>query len=131
MLNNQPDTQLISQLKKYILQACQNLKLSINNQSLILTHPPNSKFGHLSSNIAFLLAKKNKQNPLLLADQFKKELDLIVDKNTLIEKIEIAPPAFINFYLQSDYLIKQAEILNYSIGFKKNCLYMENPKRWL
>ncbi|MBU1088933.1 arginine--tRNA ligase [Patescibacteria group bacterium] len=114
------DTQTVKNLKDYILKACKKLNLEIDQNQIILTHPPDSKFGHFSANTAFILAKKLKQNPMELADQFKKELDNIVDKSTLVEKIQIAPPGFINFYFKKDFLLKQAEKLNYQIEFKKS-----------
>lgn len=51
--------------------------------------------GDLATNLAMMLAKPAKQNPRALAQ-------LIVDalpENSLVEKVEIAGPGFINFYL--------------------------------
>ncbi|MBU1130302.1 arginine--tRNA ligase [Patescibacteria group bacterium] len=125
------DTQIVKNLKDYILKASKKLGLKIDQNQIILTHPPDSKFGHFSANTAFILAKKLKQNPMELAEQFKKELDDIVDKTTLIEKIEIAPPGFINFYFKKDFLFKQAEKLNYQIEFKKNLKQIQKGKKYL
>ncbi len=76
--------------------------------------------GDFSTNIAMKLSKQLKKNPkeiaTLIADNIKEDY---------IEKIEIAGPGFINFYLKKDYLYENInEILNkkeqYGKGKTKN-----------
>ena len=51
--------------------------------------------GDLYTNVAMKLAKILKKNPLLIAEEISKNLNII----NIIEKIEIAPPGYINFFL--------------------------------
>lgn len=59
---------------------------------------PADDFGDYSTNLAFKLARKLKQKPFQLAEEIKKELDKINEKQKLFEKIELAGPGFLNFY---------------------------------
>ena len=60
----------------------------------------NASHGDFASNIAMVLAKQFRQNPMQLAQNIVAEIDPTT--NNLIHKIEIAKPGFINFYL-TDY----------------------------
>lgn len=104
------DTELVSQIKD---------SLSAFANDSLLSHPPDATFGHISSNIAMIQAKKLKKNPMDIATNIKKKLDKDINLKDVIEKIKIAKPGFINFYLKKDFLIKQAESLNYQTSFKK------------
>src|SRR5690554_2888884 len=67
----------------------------------VLEVPREKAHGDFAANIAMLMAKEAKMNPRTIAQ-------LIVDKFTLegtwVEKIEIAGPGFINFYLSPHWL---------------------------
>lgn len=93
--------------------------LSGFSKDIILNHPPDAKFGHLSTNLAMILAKHKSKNPLDIATNIKKKLDKDITLKDVVEKIEIVKPGFINFYLKSDYLISQAQSLNYRLDFSK------------
>jgi len=84
-----------------------------------LTTPPDLSFGHLSTNVAMLEAKALKQNPLDLANTIVSSLNKKIDP-TVIEKIEVIKPGFINFFFTKGFLIKQAEKVNYQLQFKKD-----------
>ena len=60
--------------------------------------PKNKDFGDISTNIALQLASQLKSNPRQIADEIKSNLKF---DNKIIEKIEIAGPGFINFYIAS------------------------------
>ena len=60
------DSNLFSQIKASLSSFAPDSSLS---------HPPNSKFGHLSSNVAMIIAKKAKKNPMDIAKDIKKKLD--------------------------------------------------------
>jgi len=55
------------------------------------------KFGDYSTNAAMILAKELKKNPMEVANELKEHL--LKSKNNLFEKIEVAGPGFINFWL--------------------------------
>ena len=64
------------------------------------------EFGHYSSNIAFVLAKKKKKSPQEIGKVLKQEI--LAGKNKdFFEKIEIHKSGFLNFWLKKDVYIEQ------------------------
>src|SRR3989344_6273387 len=62
--------------------------------------PEISEHGDYSSNVALLLAKKEGKNPKEVAEELKKKLlSNQVAKWTKWEKVEIAGPGFLNFFI--------------------------------
>ena len=84
-------------LKKQISSAFPDVQFDI------LT-PPNPEMGDYSTNLPFVLAKRDKKNPVNVGQEivakFLSEKELLKYFN----KIEFAPPGFINFYLSEDFL---------------------------
>lgn len=66
---------------------------------------PEKKFGDYSSNIALLIGKKIKINPLKIGEIIKKEIEKIAKKD-LFSKIEVVG-GFINFFLSDKFLRKK------------------------
>ncbi len=62
--------------------------------------PANSANGDFSSNIALVGAKAFKKAPRIIAQSIADNIDL---DGTLFEKVEIAGPGFLNFYLSQRY----------------------------
>lgn len=62
--------------------------------------PANSANGDFSSNIALAGAKTFKKAPRMIAQSIADNIDL---EGTLFEKVEIAGPGFLNFYLSQRY----------------------------
>lgn len=60
-----------------------------------IDRPKEVAHGDFSANVAMVLAKACKKNPKLIAEELIKNLPL----NTVIEKVEIAGPGFINFFV--------------------------------
>lgn len=85
-------------LKKLILDALKKLEIEYDGD-VDIEVPNNKEHGNYSSNIALKCAKLVGTNPRDLASKIK---DTIQDEK--IEKIEIAGPGFVNFYLKVDYL---------------------------
>lgn len=71
-----------------------------------LEHPADFKNGDYSSNIALMLAKKEKKSPKELAEEIKTKWQEI-GLPDCIEKIAVAGPGFINIWLKIDILGKQ------------------------
>ena len=77
--------------------------------------PENENFGHYSTNVALKLgmrkpeqssmrkAHANKKNTMVIAEEIKKPLSQ-VEAGEFFQKIEIAPPGFINFWLSEKTL---------------------------
>ena len=79
-------------LQKYLED--KNLK----NLKIQLEKPKNKEFGDLSTNIALQLASQLKSKPRQIAEEIKENLEF---DNNIIDKIEIAGPGFVNFYITS------------------------------
>jgi len=70
--------------------------------SLELEIPADSQHGEFSSNIALKSSKIFKKSPMILADEFVKAFEPILQQEPFkskIKKIEVYKPGFINFYL--------------------------------
>lgn len=70
--------------------------LSMEEVGLSLEQPPDPKLGNLSSSIAFRISKSLKRKPTELAQQVSEQLK--AQELPLVERIEVAPPGYINFY---------------------------------
>ncbi|MGL5205393.1 MAG: arginine--tRNA ligase [Metamycoplasmataceae bacterium] len=86
-----------------------------------VTKPTNNEFGDFSTNISMILAKQLKKKPIEVAEMIVEKFN---KKKTLVNKIEIVPPGFINFYLVDDYYSKIVERiikedLNYGKDYSK------------
>ncbi|MDP3093201.1 MAG: arginine--tRNA ligase [bacterium] len=66
--------------------------------------------GDYAANAALILAKKLNQDPLLVAEKIKTAV--LKAGSGIFEKVEVAGPGFLNFFLSKDYVQKQiGEIL--------------------
>lgn len=74
----------------------------IAGADLVFSLPAERKFGDLSTNLAFVLAKKTKNKPFLLANAMAEKLQGQLPE---IESIEVAGGGFINFYLRRDQFL--------------------------
>src|SRR3990172_12914634 len=68
--------------------------------------PPNDEMGDYSTNVAFSLSKVEKKSSVECADNMKEKLDKDSDLTDYIEKIEISPAGFINFFLKKEHLFQ-------------------------
>lgn len=64
----------------------------------------NPSFGDYSTNVALILAKEKGIKPRDLAEEFAGKLRENDNLKSVIEKIEVAGPGFINFWLKNDVL---------------------------
>lgn len=81
--------------------------------------PENQSFGDYSSNVALVLAKENDKNPEDLAEEIVTKLLIDKSTNQLFDRVEVAGPGFINFWLKSDILVdtlKQIDIDKENFG---------------
>ncbi len=93
-------------------------KFQIKEEGLVMVEIPKSNAnGDYSSNVAMRLSKALKKAPVMIASEIKEELE----KVETIEKIEIAGPGFMNFWIKKDEL---ASIINTIISKGSN--YGEN-----
>lgn len=71
-------------------------------ESIKLEHPEISEHGDYSSNVALVLGKKQGKNPREVAEGIVAKIKLPKE----IEKVEIAGPGFINFFLSKEYFLE-------------------------
>lgn len=97
---------------------------NIEEESQIVIEIPKIKdHGDYSSNIALLLSKKLHQNPIVIAEQIKSQIN-----SEFVENIDIVTPGFINFKLNKNYLFENINtILNQSD--KYGCNNIGNHKK--
>lgn len=67
---------------------------------IVVDYTKDEKFGDYATNIAMVLGKQLKKNPMEVAEILKRSFR----KDDVFEKIEIAAPGYINFYLSQKYL---------------------------
>ncbi|WP_293443451.1 arginine--tRNA ligase [Persephonella sp.] len=85
--------QIIKQLEKDIPEVSQI------KQKIKLDIPREDRFGDLSINVAFLLAKPLKKKPIEIAEQIKS----ILESFPYFSKVEVAGGGFINLFLSKEY----------------------------
>ena len=66
-------------------------------QKIEIFTPENEKFGHYSTNLALKIGKIKKENPLQTAKELAQKISDL--KTGLFEKVEVASPGFLNFWL--------------------------------
>lgn len=80
--------------------------------SFLVEVPADVSHGDYSSNAALVLAKKLGKNPRELAQEIAGK----VGKHRFIEKVQVAGPGFINFYLSKDYFVSELKKVNKNFG---------------
>ncbi len=77
-------------------------RLGADGLDFVLERPRDAGHGDLATNLAMLLARRERANPRKTAERILQELQL---PPSLIAKTEIAGPGFINFWLAEDQLV--------------------------
>ena len=85
-------------VNRYLIDALGKLNLVV--ESFDLSSPKNINFGDLSTNIALILAKKVGKNPMEIAKEIEQAIPI---DNSIISKINVTPPGFINFKISPIY----------------------------
>ena len=92
---------VIKNIKDNIIFALEPYNIEITLDDFSLSPPKQESFGDLSSNIALLISKQMKENPLGVAEKIKAEL---LNKNIKnIDAITVTPPGFINFVIKQNF----------------------------
>lgn len=117
-------------IKEKILQNLQQIVAKINGGKvkINLEPPADFKFGNYTTNLALKLTKILNKNPLEIAEMIKKDYPLDND----IEKIVVAAPGFLNFYLTTSCLIREGKLVadwqkNIPLSRKKILLEFGQP----
>ena len=90
---------------QYIIKKSLPVDMDVNK--IVIEIPKDKKNGDYSTNVAFLLTKELKSSPINIANDIIKN---IIDD--MIDRIEVANPGFINFYINKDYLLNNINVIN-------------------
>ncbi|MGP4069362.1 arginine--tRNA ligase [Halobacillus sp. B29] len=95
--------QMEENLKKEIIRAVLSAELAGEEEmpEVVLEQPKDKAHGDYATNMAMQLARIAKKNPRAIASELVEQFDR---SQASIEKIEIAGPGFINFYMNNQYL---------------------------
>lgn len=85
------------EIKTILNEYLKEFKLEV--ESFVVERPNEAKYGDYSTNLAMVLSKKLKRNPLEIAEEIKKNI-----KSDMFDKIKIVKPGFINFFLSKKVL---------------------------
>lgn len=90
-------------LRQEIANAVINANLATKEElpDIVLEKPKDKAHGDFAANIAMQLARIAKKAPRQIADEIIQHLD---QSKASIEKVEIAGPGFINFFMKNDFL---------------------------
>ena len=83
-----------------------SLPIDIELDKIVIDIPKDKKNGDYSTNVAFLLTKELKSNPMVIANDIK---DKIQDE--IIDRVEVAAPGFINIYLSHEFLLNSINVI--------------------
>ncbi|MGA2910999.1 MAG: arginine--tRNA ligase [Candidatus Microgenomates bacterium] len=100
-------------IKDEIIEVLQEIT---EQKEINLEFPENGSFGDYSTNIALVLAQKKKLNPHELAEELVEKLQENHNLKSVTEKIEVAGPGFINFWLKKDMLLDTLMQIDVSFG---------------
>lgn len=96
------ENQIKESIEKAVNKAKENGELNFNNiPEYVLEVPREKVHGDFATNVAMLMAKEAKMAPRKIAESIVKNFDC---QGTWVDKIEIAGPGFINFYLDYSWL---------------------------
>lgn len=104
------------ELTKAIKETLRNMGLE--TPEVNLEHPAELSRGDFSTNAAFAYSKELNTRPRDLAEKIVEKLEALSSKLKEIEKVEVAGPGFINFFLSKEFFAR--EIANIRMGYGKN-----------
>jgi arginyl-tRNA synthetase len=101
---NKKMKRLKEKIEKVLIKFVKDNKLEIDKTWFpLLQYPPSAKFGDLTTNIAFKIAKEIKTTPQKIAQQI---LNKTKDINHL-ENVEIAKGGYVNFFATKDFFLSE------------------------
>ena len=104
------------ELQQIIKESLDKININLDESDIIIETPKDELHGNYSTNLSLILAKKLHKNPLEIANEIKNNIN-----NKILEKIEVAPPGFINFYLTKDKLYEEInKIITENKSYGKN-----------
>jgi len=89
------------EIKKDVLKSLKTLGYE-GDFSIKVLRSQKASFGDYSVSVAMEIAKKEKKNPMEIAEKIKENI-----KGKHFEKIEVMNPGFINFFISQEYVFKE------------------------
>jgi len=86
------------EIENILIKSLKKINIDFNND-FNLVHPQDLKNGDYTTNIAMQLVGKYGKNPREFAQELILQINTQIDQNENIEKVEIAGPGYLNFYL--------------------------------
>ncbi len=93
------------------------LNYQFDDLKLLFEKPKNAQYGDASTNVAMLLTKRLKSNPMEIA---AKIIETLKDGNDFIEKVEVAKPGFINITMRPEFFINRLKQIIENEDFGKS-----------
>lgn len=91
------------ELKEVLKEAVQKaFDISLETSSIVIETPKNKSHGDYSSNVAMQLTRQLRQNPRVIAQAVMDAMRM----DSMIEKVEMAGPGFLNFTLSKNRFTK-------------------------
>ena len=97
--------EFLQNLKSQICQTLLDFNVTLSVEDVVLEVPKDKSHGDFSTNVCMRLAKTLRKAPTAIAADLKAQLDLQLEQLNL-EKIEVAGAGFLNFFINTDYLLK-------------------------
>ena len=99
-----------------IKSSLDNLEVDVELDKIVIETPKEAKNGDYSTNIALVLTKILKDNPMNIASKIANEIS-----DESIKRVEVAPPGFINIYLTKEVLLDEInKIIQEDKNYGKN-----------
>lgn len=76
-----------------------SLPIDIKEENIVIDIPKDRNNGDYSTNIAMVLTRVLKSNPIMIANSIKDKIE-----DEIIDRVEVAGPGFINIYLSKKFL---------------------------
>ena len=99
---------MIDNAKKHIIKIVQESieKIySMRNLLVSVERTKDGKFGDFSTNAAMMHSHKLKKSPMEIGEKLCKNINKSLSKDSLVDKVELVKPGFINFYISKKFWI--------------------------
>lgn len=118
--------ELLQKIKDALKNSLESLNYYDESVEIVLETPKDKTNGDLSSNVAMRYARVARKAPFVIAEEIKNALQT---EGLFIEKIEIANPGFINFFLDKSFLLDTINDIN-KLGSEYGSLSIGNDEHY-
>ena len=103
-------------IKKDIVDVVKGMGITMEDVGVEI--PKENTHGDYSTNVALVISKRLGKNPTEVAKEMVERINysLIRANKRIVEKVEMAGPGFINFYLSKDFFIEQLKKIDKNAG---------------